>query len=120
MENENKNSGDVAVESPRPALAQDLIYCGDAKEYESLIALIKAEWPHAVFEDGSDEIHEDRFGVTIEGVEQDDFFRFAMKNRFACSCLNWNIATMDNAPHILKLWKSLNAPERDAEIPTTR
>jgi hypothetical protein len=108
--NEDQNASDESLESPRPALVHELIYCEDEKEYTELSALIGREWPNAVFEDGSDMVHEHRFAITIAGIETDDFFRFAIIKKFALSCLGFQLIKMSDPKHCLELIRSVNAP----------
>ena len=64
----------------------DLVYCEDYSDYLTLQGLIKAKFPDAKFEDGSDYIHEHRFSFESELGEPDDFIAFAIKEGFAFSC----------------------------------
>jgi hypothetical protein len=57
----------------------------------SVSKAIKAKWPHAVFEDASDDIHEDRFEVAIQDVTEDDFYVFAIREGFALVCLKFQL-----------------------------
>lgn len=89
--------------------AHELFYCEDSNDYNNLMASLKAQWPNAVFEDGSDDIHEYRFSVTIADVEQDDLYRFALKNGCALSGFGFNLAMYEDTKHISTLvneWKA--------------
>lgn len=97
-------------------MAHELIYCEDRDDYEGLMVAIKTEWPQAVFEDGSDDIHEYRFSTTIADLEQDDFFRFAIKKKFALSCLGFQLDLRMDTNRIKRLIEEIapatvNVPE---------
>jgi len=95
-------SEQVTVEEAR---AHDLIYCEDKADYDDLIARLRSQWPNAVFEDGSDEIHEYRFGVTVADITQDELYRFMLRNKFATQGLCFNLDMHDKPKHILELVK---------------
>lgn len=59
----------------------DLVYAG--VEVENII---KKKYPQAKITDASDYIHTERFECEIEGVTNDDFYPFAIREGFARNC----------------------------------
>lgn len=57
--------------------------------------IIKKRFPQAVIENASDEIHRERFQVNIEGVTEDEFYPFAIREGFARCCLGFEIILND-------------------------
>lgn len=81
----------------------ELIYCGDDHaDYEQLQVLIGAAFPAATLEGECDEIKGWRLSVTGE-QEQDEFYRFAIKNRFAMQGLSFNLDLRMHTGRIKKL-----------------
>jgi hypothetical protein len=70
-------------------LFYDLIYAGPDVE-----ALIKEHWPNAKITDASDEIHRERFELSLDATE-DDFYRFAIEKGFALECLCFQLMLRD-------------------------
>lgn len=64
----------------------DLIY-GPRKVEE----VIKGRYPNAKITDASDFIHTERFECRIEGVSQDEFYPFAIREGFAGCCFGFRI-----------------------------
>ena len=64
----------------------DLIYAG--KDVEELI---KKQYPSAKITDASDYIHTERVEVEIEGVGEDEFYPFAIKEKFVMACFSFCI-----------------------------
>ena len=69
----------------------DLIYTDNHEDYKEIWNIIKKEYPDAVLEDGSDQIHENRFSFKYE-IEQETWFEFIIKNGFAMLSLNFQVA----------------------------
>jgi hypothetical protein len=72
--------------------------------------LIKKEWPRAVFQDASDDIHTDRFEVEIdvpEGKSEEeflkDFWAFAVREGFSLLCFGFRL-WMGNDLKAVKEW----------------
>lgn len=65
---------------------EELIYAG--REVEDII---KAKYPQAVIDDASDFIHTERFRLSIEGIENDEFYPFAIKEGFATCCFGFAV-----------------------------
>jgi len=62
----------------------DLIYGpGEVEE------IIKGRYPNAKIKDASDYIHTERFECEIEGVSNDEFYPFAIKEGFATLCFGF-------------------------------
>ena len=59
----------------------DLIY--GPREVE---AIILRKYPNAQINDASDDIHQERFECTIEGVSDDEFYPFAIREGFGTIC----------------------------------
>jgi len=64
----------------------DLIYAGGEVE-----GLIKAKWPQAKFKDASDFVHTERFECEIEGVTDEEFYPFAIREGFCRCCFAFNL-----------------------------
>jgi len=64
---------------------RELVY-----SYEPQQVLL-TKWPRAVIKDASDYIHTERIEVSIEGVTDDEFYPFALKEGFALDCLGFQI-----------------------------
>ena len=64
----------------------ELIYAG--KEVEKIVV---DRFPNANMTDASDEIHTERFECEIEGVTDDEFYPFAIREGFARCCLSFEI-----------------------------
>lgn len=64
----------------------DLIYAGEEVEN-----LIKARYPLAKITDASDFIHTERFECQIEGVTQEEFYPFAIKEGFHRCCFAFSL-----------------------------
>ncbi len=65
---------------------KDLIYA--SREVEDII---KKKYPEAKITDASDYIHTERFELSIEGIEDDEFYPFAIKEGFARCCLGFEM-----------------------------
>lgn len=59
----------------------DLIYAGHEVEH-----IIKEKYPQAEIKDASDFIHTERFELELEGIEEDEFYPFAIIKGFASDC----------------------------------
>jgi len=64
----------------------DLIYAGGDVE-----GIIKSKYPQAKFKDASDFIHTERFECEIEGVTDEEFYPFAIREGFCECCLGFAI-----------------------------
>lgn len=56
--------------------------------------LILKEYSRAKFKDASGCVHEERFEVEIENIDEKDFWKFALRNGFADACFGlrlWSI-----------------------------
>lgn len=62
----------------------DLIYSGNKVEL-----LIKGKFPTAKIKDASDFIHTERFACEIEGVTDNEFYPFAIREGFDSDCLTF-------------------------------
>ena len=80
----------------------DLIYTENHNDYKEIGEIIKKEYSKAKIEDGSDQIHENRFSVEFE-IEQESWFEFIIKNGFAMLSLNFQIAVRSEPDKIKKL-----------------
>lgn len=65
---------------------QELIYGGKDVERKIL-----AEFPEAKIIDASDDVHWDRFDVSILHVSEEDFYIFAMVSGFSMLCLKFRL-----------------------------
>ena len=65
-------------------MLEELVYGG--KDVEELI---KAKFPSANTEDASDDIHENRFSLSIEDTNEDDFYVYAIQKGFADLCFKF-------------------------------
>ncbi len=68
---------------------QDLIYAGKPVE-----ALIKAQYPGAIIKDASDEIHRERFELSVDTTEE-EFYLFAVHKGFILCCFRFRILLHD-------------------------
>jgi hypothetical protein len=66
---------------------EDLIYAED-----EVAKIISARYPSAVFEDASDMVHEERFGVKVSDVAEEEWFEFLVKAGIATVSLNVQLA----------------------------
>ena len=64
-------------------MIKELVY-GD-KEVENII---KGKYPDAVITDASDYIHTERFELEIAGVDDDEFYPFAIREGFGPQCFS--------------------------------
>ncbi len=64
----------------------ELVYAG--KKVEDII---KAKYPQSVITDDSDFIHTERFELSLEGIEDDEFYPFAIKEGFARCCFGFSL-----------------------------
>ena len=81
----------------------ELIYCEeDQEDYNKLQALIRSSFPGAKIEGGYDEIKGWRIQIEGEGP-QDDFYRFAIKHRFAMQGLSFQLDLRMHTPRIKAL-----------------
>lgn len=70
---------------PEKQYAYELIYAPEAE------AIIASAYPNAQFKDASDDIHPGRFEVTIKGLHQKAFWKFAVEQGFALDCLGFEL-----------------------------
>jgi len=75
----------------------ELIYAG-----EEVKKIIKKAYPEAEFRDASDEIHTDRFEVSIR-MKELGFYKFALQKGFALCCFRFRFKLMDKDPDVLSL-----------------
>ncbi|KKN98519.1 hypothetical protein LCGC14_0146300 [marine sediment metagenome] len=52
-------------------------------------------WPKATFEDASDMVHEGRFSVKIQDIEEDEFYEKAVKEGWSVVCLGFMLRIKD-------------------------
>jgi hypothetical protein len=52
---------------------------------------IEKKWPNAKFQDESDYIHEERFSVNIDGIDEKEFWKFACGEGFLGSCFKFRL-----------------------------
>lgn len=69
----------------------DLIYAGGKVE-----DVIKAKYPEVRIKDASDCIHTERFECYMDGIEEDEFYIFAIREGFAECCLGFNLMMGDH------------------------
>ena len=96
----------------------ELIYFeSDRGEKERIGKLITGKFPSAIVGEDYDDIHEYRLEVNIEGTSYEDFWRFALQEKFAMRCLNFGVSMQGKefAPQkyatIVKLVDELKPPE---------
>ncbi len=77
----------------RPCVVNELVYAGAEVE-----KLVKEKYPEAKLTDASDFIHTERFECEIEGVEEDEFYIFAIREGFAECCFGFLLRTHDPDP----------------------
>ena len=88
----------------------ELIYNNQA------IDLIKKRFPIAVFKDASDYIHVGRFEVEIEGVDEDEFYPFAIVEGFALACFKLQLELLGMKPDSkqrVEKWLELAKEEKE-------
>lgn len=81
---------------------------------------IQKKYPEATFEDASDDIHPERFRVSVPGVERIDFFKFAFLEGFLDSCFQFHLlvrmAKEKNKEMMLELFSWIKEqPKREEE-----
>lgn len=89
----------------------ELVY--DDKSIEKKIL---ERWPNAVIEDASDDIHPERFNVEIDGVTDDEFYRFALREQFAGSCFKLLLMSKHPNQSIRDMVKGWIESERAADV----
>lgn len=67
----------------------DLIYD------DSAMVDIKAQYPTAIFEDASDEVHGGRFQVEIPDIPEDEWWEFCVKTGIAIVSLGFQLRFRD-------------------------
>ena len=87
---------------------KELVYAG--KEVEDII---KAKYPQSVITDASDYIHTERFELSIDGVEDDEFYPFAIKEGFARNCLGFEVMLLSTG---FPKTKSLHSAENKEKL----
>lgn len=87
----------------------DLIYTENHNDYKEIWEIIKKEYPMAIIEDGSDQIHENRFSVEFE-MEQKSWFEFIIKNGFAMLSLNFQVVLRSEPDKIKEIVEKLKLP----------
>ena len=80
----------------------DLIYTENHNDYNEIWGIIKKEYPESIIEDGSDQIHENRFSVEFE-LDQESWFGFIIKNGFAMLSLNFQVMLRTEPDKIKKM-----------------
>ncbi len=63
----------------------DLLYLGDAQNYDKLWKQMKHKWPNAVLQDASDFIHLYRFSIELDINEDEYLLSGFVNNFFTCS-----------------------------------
>jgi len=87
----------------------DLIYA--PIEVENII---KAKYPQAKISDASDDIHRERFEMTLEGIEEDEFYPFAIKEGFARCCITFEMRMLQKEEHDkIRKWIDLAKPLKE-------
>lgn len=79
----------------------DLIYAGEHRK--ELEGIVENAYPQAKLEDASDYIHEGRFSVQLEDIEQDDWLLFVMVEGILDISLISQMERMGNPDHYLTL-----------------
>lgn len=69
----------------------DLIYAENYNDYKEIWDIIKKEYLNAVLEDGSDDIHENRFSVDCNIDLMDNWFPFIINKGFALLSFNFQV-----------------------------
>jgi len=69
----------------------EIIY--DATEATKLIL---EKFPDAIIEDATDAIHDERFSVTLNNNQKNNFYILALKEGFALNCLCFQLMLMDS------------------------
>jgi len=87
----------------------DLIYTENRNDYKEIWEVIKKEYPAAIMEDGSDQIHENRFSVEFE-IEQESWFEFIIKNGFAMLSLNFQVVLRSEPDKVKEMVEKLKLP----------
>lgn len=67
-------------------MVHELIYAG-----QDIEELIKSRWPDAKITDASDHVRTEMFELDIPGVEEDEFYPFAMSRGFIGCCFGFGI-----------------------------
>lgn len=62
---------------------QELLYSVDSKK------TIKEKYPTAIFKNASDCSHEECYEVQIDGITQEEFWRFVVKEGFSSDCFGF-------------------------------
>ena len=83
----------------------DLIYCENDKDETEITALIRKEFPQAIIADANDNIHSNRFSVSMDRSFEDKFLVFAIVQGFGMCSFTINLMTMDKEkqPHLKEL-----------------
>jgi len=91
---------------------EELVYAGGEVE-----DIIKAKYPQSVIKDASDYIHTERFELSIEGVGDDEFYPFAIKEGFARNCLGFEVMLLSiGSPKTKSLHPAENKEKLDRWI----
>lgn len=88
----------------------DLIYTENHNDYQEISKIIIEGYKQAKIEDGSDQIHENRFSVEFE-IEQEDWFTFIITKGFAKCSLIFQLVLQENPGRIKKLIDKLKLGE---------
>jgi hypothetical protein len=59
---------------------------------------IKERFPHAVWKDASDQVHEGRFEVTLPDSDKDAFIKHSIREGYCDVCLGFKLSTMTEGP----------------------
>ena len=65
----------------------ELIYAG--KEVEKIVL---EKYPNAKIKDASDYIHEERFEAEIKGIDDVEFWNFALEKQFIMACFIFRLS----------------------------
>ena len=90
----------------------ELVYAGQDVE-----RIIKERWPAAVITDASDYIHTERFSVDIEGVEDDEFYVFAIREGFASVCFTLLMLARGTEPQQARVQRLVKEARAEKETP---
>lgn len=84
--------------------AGDLLYAEDDRAYaDEMTAKIKAEFPNAQTNCHHDGIKGWRVEINIDGCEQETFWRFAIREKFALDLLAFQLEMRTEPDHIRQL-----------------
>jgi hypothetical protein len=93
----------------------DLIYHENPTDVvESQIAIRKV-FPHARFEDASDDVHPHRYGVTLPDEQREAYIKHAMREGFALCSLHIHLGLRIDQKEMDRLFNEVKAEEAEKE-----